>query len=266
MKNIIIVGYPKSGNTWVTRLTAELVGCPVVGFWQETHTEIAREGQGRVSAHSCYKAHQQLKELGIEVNSVTATTKVIYVVRDPRDIAISGANYFNFDKINLIEQFFRKVNKQKSYFSLFPVAETYQINRMIKAIIFGDAKLHKWLKVSWKDHYRPYLNAGILCIQYEMMLAQPERECKKILDYLNIQRDLPFVKQAIANQSFERKKSQFVEKGDIFQKNFLNRGQYGQWKNKLSSKQKQEILKYLKADLKFFGYEADSFEFLIDKR
>ena len=32
MKKIIIVGYPKSGNTWLTRLTADLVGCPVEGF------------------------------------------------------------------------------------------------------------------------------------------------------------------------------------------------------------------------------------------
>ena len=45
MKNIIVVGYPKSGCTWATRLVAELVGCPVGGFWQSDKKEIAVEGE-----------------------------------------------------------------------------------------------------------------------------------------------------------------------------------------------------------------------------
>jgi hypothetical protein len=49
MKNIIVIGYPKSGCTWATRLVAELVGCPVAGFWQSRRKEIAIEGEERVS-------------------------------------------------------------------------------------------------------------------------------------------------------------------------------------------------------------------------
>ena len=56
MKNIIVVGYPKSGSTWITRLTAELVGCPITGFWnQSNQNEIAREGQDRTSDFRCFK-------------------------------------------------------------------------------------------------------------------------------------------------------------------------------------------------------------------
>ena len=65
MKKIIVVGYPKSGCTWATRLVAELVGCPVAGFWQSDKKEIAIEGEDRVSDFRCYKSHHQLAELGV---------------------------------------------------------------------------------------------------------------------------------------------------------------------------------------------------------
>ncbi|MBU0993972.1 MAG: sulfotransferase domain-containing protein [Proteobacteria bacterium] len=257
MKNIIIVGYPKSGNTWITRLTAELVGCPVSGFWQERHSEIAKEGGDRVSDYRCYKAHHQLNEINLEINSNSGSIHLLYVLRDPRDIAVSGANYFNFDKINLIEQLFRKINKRKLYLSLFPIAETYQINRMSRAIIQGDKTLHKWLKISWRNHYKPYLDAGVLFVQYEKMLSSPYGECEKILNYLGIQRDSAFIDKVINNQSFAKKKERFEKMGDKSQKSFLNVGKSGQWKAKLSQKQKDIFLEHLREELLFFGYETD---------
>ncbi|HLC16083.1 MAG TPA: hypothetical protein VJL89_07640 [Thermodesulfovibrionia bacterium] len=51
-KTIFVVGYPKSGCTsfslWLTSLVAELLECPVKGFWEEQKdNEIAIEGQER---------------------------------------------------------------------------------------------------------------------------------------------------------------------------------------------------------------------------
>src|SRR5258708_15888610 len=96
MKKIIVVGYPKSGCTWATRLVAELVGCPVGGFWQSRKNEIAIEGEARISDFRCYKSHHQLADLGVRPND--PETWIIYVLRDPRDIALSAANYFQFDR------------------------------------------------------------------------------------------------------------------------------------------------------------------------
>lgn len=95
MIDIIIVGYPNSGNTWVTRLVAELVGCPVVGFLGSDHNEIAIEGLQRKLPFQCFKSHHQLHEL----RDIKTNTKIIiYVVREPRDICISGSKYFDINR------------------------------------------------------------------------------------------------------------------------------------------------------------------------
>ena len=47
--NIVIAGYPKSGNTWLTRLVAEVLKCPVVGFLEQPqNNEIAIEGSAGI--------------------------------------------------------------------------------------------------------------------------------------------------------------------------------------------------------------------------
>lgn len=37
IERIIIVGYPKSGNTWLTRLVAQICNSPVAGFLDANH-------------------------------------------------------------------------------------------------------------------------------------------------------------------------------------------------------------------------------------
>ena len=105
MKKIIVTGYPKSGNTWVCRLTAELVGCPVKGFWNSRHREAAVEGKNRKSEYGAYKSHHQLEEL---MKKGASDHKIIYVIRDPRDIILSGVNYFDFSGYKPVSDFIKR--------------------------------------------------------------------------------------------------------------------------------------------------------------
>src|SRR6185436_11037023 len=83
-RRVLVVGYPKSGNTWLTRLTAELLGAPVKGFWKEPHNDdVAIEGQGRLSDIEVFKGHHSYGAMRRDFS----LADVVYVVRD---VAISG--------------------------------------------------------------------------------------------------------------------------------------------------------------------------------
>lgn len=257
MKNIIIVGYPKSGSTWLTRLTAELVNCSVYGFWKAQHKEMAEEGKDRKSGFKVFKSHHQLYEL--RNYSEFCKKKIIYVIRDPRDVAISGANYFKFNREKVIRKITKKVPIGKNYLlkALLRIlnGEQYRIDQMMNAIFFGAGDVDHWLRISWKDHYTPYMDNGLLFIRYEDLLSSPERESERILSYFNLNRDIAYIKKAIGNQSFEKKKEFFIKNAETAKASFMRVGKSAQWKQKLTEKQKDKFIEKLSNELYDLKYE-----------
>lgn len=257
MKNIVIAGYPKSGCTWITRLTAELVSCPVAGFWHSSRKEIATEKGYRKSNFRCYKAHHQFHNLGLDREKEKPF--IIYVIRDPRDIAVSGARYFDFANKNL-----RKILVKISYgigvyrrtIGKFIPSHKEKLDRIIQDLLYGKRLVSYWHDVSWKNHYKPYLDAGALFVKYEDMLHEPVRECRRILDYIGIERDEQFVKQAIYNQSFKKRKKDFLFKAQLKKALFLKSGKSGQYRTKLTDEQRKMLEQTLKNDLEFFSYDV----------
>jgi hypothetical protein len=258
MTNIIIVGYPKSGNTWVVRLVAELVSCPVMGFWNSSHNEIAREGQHRKSDFQCFKSHHQLHE--IRNNKILFEEKIIYVVRDPRDIVISGAYYFPIESWPFVAKLFTKLPILKDLYrkrlKMFST-ESYRIKQMVHAILYGSEGIHHWVRIPWNAHYKPYLEHDFFFVKYEDLLVAPEYECKRILSYLGLHRRDDQIREAIVRQSFKKKKKEFLKNNENEKAHFMRVGKRGQWKKKLSKKQKELFLEILSDDLKQFGYPID---------
>lgn len=259
MKNIIIVGYPKSGNTWVARLVAELVDCPVIGSWNSDYYEIAQEGLDRKSEFQCFKTHYQLHELG--GSRILLEKKVIYVIRDPRDVAVSGAHYFQIERWPSVAKFFDRFPKGRKIYrkviNRLIASRRFRIEQMVQAVLYGSHYISRWVGIPWETHYKPYLENNCFFVKYEDLLDTPELECKRILGYLGLDRQDFYIREAIKRQSFKSKKEVFLKNNESQKAKFMRVGKSGQWRQELSKKQKDKFAEMLYDELKQFEYSID---------
>lgn len=233
--NIIVCGYPKSGNTWVSRLIAELVDCPVEGFWDEpNNSEIAVEGTDRLSNFRIYKSHHQFHELP---DSIKKSNRIICVVRDPRDVILSGARFFKSNKYKFFDRafsqkFFIKQIYYKFVYSLFHNNQ-YRLEAMANAVLYGNKVTHHWCRISWQEYLLPFIENDIHMIKYESLKSHGMEESKKALDYLKIKRCDSYIQKSLDNQSFSVKKKAFEANGEKSKSAFMKKGESGGWKNSL---------------------------------
>jgi hypothetical protein len=256
VKPIIVVGYPKSGCTWATRLVAELIRCPVAGFWGSNKQEIAVEGEDRPSDYRVYKSHHQLFELGFSPND--SNPRLIYVLRDPRDVALSGASYFHFDRFPRLIAFFRTLPRGEKLYrhTLHPllVSREYRLEQMVEAVLHGSAAVHNWVRVSWREHWRPYQEAGVVMVRYEDLLDAPNEQCRRVLRYLELERSDSEIAAAIENQSFARKKQALLQQGETGRAKFMRAGQREQWRQHLPLPLQQRFVRELRPELEAWSY------------
>lgn len=253
-ENILIVGYPKSGTTWLTRLTAELVGCPVEGFWGEPENpDIAIEGQERTSPFRCFKSHHQLHEL--EAASEKSVEAVIYIVRDPRDVIVSGSRHFKPPRFGIVDRAFRWISPLNAVYEWLFRIQRYRVRRMMNAVLRGDAGVHHWCRIPWEDHVRPYAESSALFLRYEDLLEDATKACRQILDHLGMDCSTEDIESAVAHQAMETRRQQFLEEGKEGKADFMKSGTHGQWRHVLTSEQIQEVHRVLQSSLDRFGYE-----------
>jgi hypothetical protein len=258
-KDIVINGFPKSGNTWLTRLVAELIECPIAGFLGRDAEEIATEGLHRKSEYKCYKSHHDIDFLldsGIEISNI------IYIVRDPRDVCLSAARYFDIGKFHFISWLVkwsnlptkRKFRIYKLINGISPLPFEKCIAKLSKAIVRGDETIHWFLGTPWRDHYKQYQSRNCLVVKYEHLLDDPEVECQRILTHLGIEKTRAHIVSSIHKQSLEVKKRFFIEYGDSARAQFLKVGTKSQWPNQLPPDQISYFRNKLGEDIKNLGY------------
>ena len=232
MRRILVVGYPKSGNTWLTRFTAELLAALVTGFWSEPNAvEIACEGAWRKSRFEVYKGHQRLAEVraDFELNDI------VYVVRDVRDVVVSGAHYFSFRSRTLTGRLGRAA---RWLWPPSPAAETRRrVDRMLNAAAAGDRQVSPWCAATWDSHVADYLDAGAFVVRYEDMLHAPESECSRLLQHLGVHCSAERIRAAIARQAFANARMRFATRGDDKRTAFLRQGSSGAWIKTLTPEQ-----------------------------
>ncbi|MBV8974012.1 MAG: sulfotransferase domain-containing protein [Sinobacteraceae bacterium] len=212
-----IASYPRSGNTWTRFLLANLMHpqhsitfANIEAFIPDA-TALSSRQLKRAQRPRLIKTHEYFEP---------RYRKVIYLVRDPRDVALS---LYNFRR------------KYRSVDDSCPI-ERYVAERFLP----GD------LDVSWGEHVGSWLGTrmnqpGFLLVRYEDLLQEPLRELGRLAEFLGVSASTETLALAIERSSANRlrqlEKSEHeawvTTKGKRADVPFIAEAVAGAWKQKL---------------------------------
>lgn len=254
-----LASYPKSGNTWMRAFLANYIfnleqPVPVnqlsrVGIGDAITLAHRRVAGGNfdptdarqtvavrvkmletVNANGAdlnlIKTHNQnAAAFGVELIPRRLTRGAIYILRDPRDMALSYASHHGFSIEETVERLRRPDN----------------------ATAGNDYNVHQFLG-NWSDHVRSWIRARgfpVLAVRYEDMLADPKESFAKVVEFVGLTPDATRLDKAIAFSSFDQLRAQeaksgFVENSDK-QERFFRSGKAGVWRDQLPASLAEQI-------------------------
>ena len=251
---IFIIGYPKSGNTWLSRICASALDSPIV----TGDDSINQAGRKDVytGQFDIYKIHFSSRD---RPNYVTDDSKKIYIVRDFRDVLISG--YFFNHKIR--EEHLMLKNQNNLLNRIYRAYFYHQIRRMINCwtadeliVLIDFFKKKKVFVGNWSDHVRYWMScSNVVMVKYEDLLQNPYNIMQLSFSRLGVSCSNDRLRGVIDEQSFSKKKDSFISQGDDINIRFLRKGNIGDWKHFLND----DILKIIRKQhgqvMNLLGYE-----------
>lgn len=218
--NVLIVGYPRSGNTYLTRLIADILDSPSTGY--KNAKPLGEEGHNRKGPYRVMQLHLKpiLEDKGEMLPSAWGLsiprydgTPVFHIVRDPRDIAVSADHYWNVNNLDkTLSAMINGTNPLKSV---------------------GPWRL--WIE-HWLEHDFPVL------VKYEELVNDTMRTITQLIAGLDY--DPKRVSGAVERQSFESRR-RMTRRGEIalnygqtIQLHHLRKGVAGDWENHFTNNQK----------------------------
>lgn len=249
-----LASYPKSGNTWVRALLTALLE-------EEGELDINRLGHGPIaSARGQIERYtglissdltepeiatlrpladraldEQLKEShyrkihdalfsdvgGAPIVAPEATLGAVYIVRDPRDVAISFAHHSG----RTLEWAVGRLGDDQSVF----MKTAKDIHPQVRQHLG-----------TWSNHVRGWTEQAlfpVIVVRYEDLHADPARELRRIAQMGQLESTADAVARAVEAATFERLREQerrdgFRERAGV-ERHFFRRGIPGAWRDEL---------------------------------
>ena len=176
--DVFIVSFPKSGNTWTRFLIANLVYPETPADFSNINRltpdpeALSKREMTRMPRPRIIKSHQYFDP---------RYKRVIYVVRDPRDVALSQFHFHR--KRSLIE-------------------DGYPPEKFVARFVAGETCPYG----SWGENVASWLatrqsRPGFLLLRYEDMLEDVARELKKVASFLEIPPDAERIANVVRRSS-----------------------------------------------------------------
>ncbi len=238
-----LVSYPKSGNTWVRFLLANLIHPNETVDFANINRLLPAPG---VLSKRFLKSLTRPRILKSHEPFDARFKKVIYLVRDPRDVAVSEYHFY----------------LKKRY-----IAADMTLEQFIKPFLAGETSSYG----SWWEHVASWVgarhgNPNFLLTRYEDLLADPIAETAKIAEFLGIEADSERLKSAVARSSADRMRKLEEKDADKWTgtKNtvqeipFVRAAKSGGWKDSLPRHSVEEIEVAWSPLMNFLGYQLQS--------
>lgn len=268
-----LASYPKSGNTWMRVFLANLIldeGSPLplqrinevcssepneIWFKPLSQKPVSELSNKKIAALRIkaqeraaslnknimpMKTHSFLgKDYGYPTISVKASVGVIYIVRDPRDVALSAADHYGLNLDQTVEMMADKTSRGRGMAG----------NTVYERMSSWSAHVKSW--TGWRHN-------PLIVLRYEDMLLDPQGQLGGIARKLGITDDAARIGRAIEFSSFkslqdQEKKTGFVEKS-VNSSRFFRSGRAGGWRDQLSPRQAGAIARDHAVQMKRFGY------------
>jgi len=276
-KNIVwLASYPKSGNTWFRVFLSNLLNntdnpvdinnlkkTPIASsrvMFDETsafsssdltpseiellrpkvYSEMSKSATDLlyIKIHDCYEKNEK----GVSMFPSDASNCVIYLVRNPLDVAVSFAHHSSCS----IDRTIANMNNKS-----FAFCNRYD-------------KLHNQIKQhlnDWSGHVESWLtqkDIPVHIMKYEDMKLNTFETFKKAVTFIGIQTSDENINRALEFSRFERLQEQEKQKG-FHEKapaadNFFRKGQINDYKNVLSKSQIEKIVTKHEFYMRYFNY------------
>ncbi|HUO14460.1 MAG TPA: sulfotransferase domain-containing protein [Verrucomicrobiae bacterium] len=246
-----LVSFPRSGNTWTRFLVCNLMNPDHPVSFAELESRIPeiyfvpdrklREfPRPRViKSHECFDPRYR---------------RIIYIVRDPRDVLIS---YYEF-------QLKRRV-----------ISEECSLDQFLPQ--FMESAIEPKIG-SWRDHVVSWIatrggQENFLLLRYEEMLANTQTEAAKIARFLGLESNLERTARAVELSSADRMRTLEKEQSDKWSatkktrkdKPFVRKAVSGDWKSRLSSPCIEQIEVAWGDVMRSVGYELVSANLVVPR-
>ena len=268
-----LASYPKSGNIWMRAFLANLIVdapeplplqrigevCPSepAETWfkpfcdmpvaELSHAEVAalrttaQERVVRLNKNVVpMKTHSYFGEdYDHPIFSMQATYGAVYILRDPRDVALSAADHFGKTLDEILDG----------------MADPLAICAPMAGSIVHE------LQSSWSNHVESWTkwnHPGIFVVRYEDLLADPVDQFGRVAAHFGISTDAARIQKAVEFSSFKQLQTMEADQGfnerSIHSERFFRSGRSGGWRDQLTAEQIKRIESDHATQMKRFGY------------